>query len=284
VKSQGGFVSLLPVKFSSVERAMLLAIDAGNTNIVFAVHDGTAIRAEWRAVTKTSRTADEYAILLKQLLDIEGLGFSDIDAAIIATVVPAALFDLRQLCRRFMHCEPLVIGEPNVDLGIEVHIDRPEAVGADRLVNAVAAHAAYKGPLIVVDFGTATTFDVVSEKGDYEGGVIAPGANLSAEALHQGAAMLPRVAIQRTQSVIGKDTIPAMQSGLYWGYVGLIEGIVSRVKEEYGKPMSVVGTGGLASLFYKQMNIIDHLDPDLTIRGLIQIHARNTGAKLAANG
>jgi type III pantothenate kinase len=257
---------------------MLLAIDAGNTNIVFAVHDGKEIRAEWRAVTKTSRTADEYAILLKQLLDTRGLRFEDIDSAIIATVVPAALFDLRQLCKRYLNCEALVIGDPNVTLGIGVNVDRPEAVGADRLVNAVAAHATYKGAVIVVDFGTATTFDIISAKGDYEGGVIAPGVNLSAEALHQGAAMLPRVAVQRTQSVIGKDTVPAMQSGLFWGYIGLIEGIVARIKAEYGEPMIVVATGGLATPFHRQTPAIDELDPDLTIRGLILIHERNTKA------
>ena len=254
---------------------MLLAIDAGNTNIVFAMCEGETIRAQWRAVTETTRTADEYAILLKPLLEFQGLSFGDIDAAIIATVVPAALFDLRQFCRRYLNCEPLVVGEINVDLGIGVHTDRPQAVGADRLVNAVAAHAAYEGALIVVDFGTATTFDIVAENGDYEGGVIAPGANLSAEALHQAAAMLPRVAIARTQSVIGKDTIPAMQSGLYWGYLALIEGLVARIRDEYGKPMTVIATGGLANLFYRQTPAIDHLDPDLTIRGLMQIQARN---------
>lgn len=257
---------------------MLLAIDAGNTNIVFAVYDGKEIRAEWRAVTKTTRTSDEYAILVKQLLDTRGLKFEDIDAAIIATVVPAALFDLRQLCRRYLNCEPLVIGDPNVNLGINVHVARPEAVGADRLVNAVAVHATYKGAVIVVDFGTATTFDIVSASGDYEGGVIAPGVNLSAEALHQGAAMLPRVAVQRTQNIIGKDTVPAMQSGLFWGYIGLIEGIVARIKEEYGQPMTVVATGGLAMPFHRQTPAIDHIDPDLTIRGLILIHERNAKA------
>jgi type III pantothenate kinase len=256
---------------------MLLAIDAGNTNIVFAVHDGKEVRAEWRAVTETTRTADEYAVLLSPLLALNGLAFDDIDSAIIATVVPAALFDLRLLCRRYLKCEPLVVGDPSLDLGIAIHIDRPEAVGADRLVNTVAAHERYKGALIVVDFGTATTFDIVSAKGDYEGGVIAPGANLSAEALHKGAAMLPRVAIQRTQSVIGKDTIPAMQSGLFWGYIGLIEGLVARIKAEYGEPMTVIGTGGLANLFHRQTTVIDHLDPDLTIRGLVLINARNAG-------
>jgi len=254
---------------------MLLAIDAGNTNIVFAVHDGHEIRAEWRAVTETTRTADEWAVMLGPLLQLNSLSFDDINSAIIATVVPNALFDLRLLCRRYAKCEPLVIGDADVDLGIGIHTDRPEAVGADRLVNTVSAHASYKGALIVVDFGTATTFDIVAENGDYEGGVIAPGVNLSAQALHQAAAMLPRVAVARTQSVIGKDTVPAMQSGLYWGYISLVEGIVARIKEEYGKPMTVIGTGGLANLFFKQTPVIEHLDPDLTIRGLIMIHARN---------
>ena len=257
---------------------MLLAIDAGNTNIVFAVHDGKETRAEWRAVTETTRTADEYAVLLQPLMQLQGLSFSDIDAAIIATVVPAALFDLRQLCRRYLHCEPLVIGDPELDLGININVDRPAAVGADRLVNAISAHERYKGALIVVDFGTATTFDIVAENGDYDGGIIAPGVNLSAEALHRAAAMLPRVAVARTQNVIGKDTVPAMQAGLFWGYLGLIETIVARIKEEYGKPMTVIATGGLASPFFKQTQAIDQLDPDLTIRGLILIHSRNTKA------
>jgi type III pantothenate kinase len=260
---------------------MLLAIDAGNTNIVFAVYDGKEVRAEWRAVTETTRTADEYAVLLAPLLTFQGLSFTDLTAAIIATVVPAALFDLRQFCRRYLHCEALVVSDPEVDLGISICIDRPEAVGADRLVNAVAAHERYKGALIVLDFGTATTFDVVGANGDYEGGVIAPGANLSAQALHQGAAMLPRVAVTRTQAVIGKDTVPAMQSGLYWGYIGLVEGLVARIKAEYGKPMTVIATGGLAKVFFKQTPVIDHLDPDLTIRGLIAIYTRNAAKRPA---
>ena len=259
---------------------MLLAIDAGNTNIVFAVHDGKETRAEWRAVTETTRTADEYAVLLQPLMQLQGLSFSDIDAAIIATVVPAALFDLRQLCRRYLHCEPLVIGDPELDLGININVDRPAAVGADRLVNAISAHERYKGALIVVDFGTATTFDIVAENGDYDGGIIAPGVNLSAEALHRAAAMLPRVAVARTQNVIGKDTVPAMQSGLYWGYIGMVEGLVARIKTEYGKPMVVIGTGGLANLFHRQTPAIDYLDPDLTMRGLILIHARHAKKRI----
>src|ERR1700743_750956 len=251
---------------------MLLCIDAGNTNIVFAVHDGNETRAEWRSVTETTKTADEYAVLLGQLLSLQGLSFADIDAAIIATVVPAALFDLPRLCRKYLKCEPLIVGDPDVDLGIKVHA---EGAGADRLVNTVAAHERYKGALIVIDFGTATTFDVVSASGDYEGGIIAPGANVSAEALHQAAAMLPRVAVQRTQKVIGHATVPAMQSGLYWGYIGLLEGLISRIKEEFGAPMTVIGTGGLATAFHRQTTVIDHLDPDLTIRGLIMIYQRN---------
>jgi type III pantothenate kinase len=258
---------------------MLLVIDAGNTNIVFAVHDGHTVRAEWRAVTDNARTADEYAVMLIPLLQLQGISFSDVHSAIIATVVPAALFNLKTLCRRYFKCEPLVVGDHNVDLGIQVLTDRPAAVGADRIVNAVAAHASHKGALIVIDFGTATTFDIVAANGDYEGGVIAPGANLSAEALHKAAAMLPRVAIERTQAVIGKDTEPAMRSGLFWGYIGLIEGLVKRIKEEYGQPMTVIATGGLATLFFRQTPAIDHIDPDLTIRGLVLIHARNAAPK-----
>jgi type III pantothenate kinase len=173
------------------------------------------------------------------------------------------------------------VGDADVDLGINIVTDRPGAVGADRLVNAVAAHATHKGALIVIDFGTATTFDIVAASGDYEGGVIAPGANLSAEALHRAAAMLPRVAVERTQSVIGKDTEPAMRSGLFWGYIGLIEGLVARIKAEYGAPMTVIATGGLAGIFFKQTPAIDFLDPDLTIRGLVLIHARNAAPKAA---
>ncbi len=258
---------------------MLLAIDAGNTNTVFAVYDGKEVRAEWRTITDKTRTGDEYAGTLSPLLQIQGLAFSDISEAIIATVVPAALFDLRQLCRKYFKCEPLVVGDPGLDLGIKVNVDRPEVVGADRLVNTIAAHERYEGALIVVDFGTATTFDIVTANGDYEGGVIAPGVNLSARALHSAAAMLPRVAISRAQSVIGKDTVPAMQSGLYWGYISLIEGLVKRIKEEFGAPMTVVATGGLANVFHAQTEAIDHYDPDLTMRGLMLIHSAQKAKK-----
>jgi type III pantothenate kinase len=255
---------------------MLLAIDAGNTNIVFAVYDGDKIRAQWRAVTQVSRTADEYGVWLGQLLELEGLSFQDLTAAIIATVVPAALFDLRDLCRKYLKTEPLLVGDPALDLGPKPRVDRPETVGADRLCNTVAAHQRYTGAVIVVDFGTATNFDIVSEDGAFDGSVIAPGANLSIEALHQAAALLPRVAIHRAQKVIGRDTVSSMQSGVYWGYVGLIGGLIDGIKREYGRPMTVVATGGLAHLFKPDIPAIDHIDPDLTMRGLMLIHARNS--------
>jgi type III pantothenate kinase len=256
---------------------MLLAIDAGNTNTVFAVHDGTDLRGRWRSVTNDVRTADEYGVWLIQLLALQGLGPKDITGCVIATVVPQALFNLRLLCRRYFGADALVIGDPDVKLGIEVRVDRPHAVGADRLVNAVAAHRQYGGALIVIDFGTATTFDIVGADGAYEGGVIAPGVNLSLEALHDAAASLPRIAVERPAKVIGTDTIPAMQSGVFWGYVGLIEGMVARIKNEYGAPMKVIATGGLAELFRQGTELFDHVDADITIQGLIHIFHLNRG-------
>jgi type III pantothenate kinase len=254
---------------------MLLAIDAGNTNIVFAVHDGKEVRAQFRAVTKDNRTADEYYVWLMQLMQLEGIQTQDISAAIISSVVPPALFNLRRLCSKYFKKTALVIGDPEVDLGIVINADRPKAVGADRLVNTVAGYRDYGGNLILIDFGTATTFDIVGEHGSYEGGIIAPGVNLSMEALHQAAAQLPRIAVERPQSVIGRDTIPAMQSGIFWGYIALIEGLVERIRAEVGKPMKVVGTGGLAHLFRHSTSTIEFVDHDLTIRGLRYIYERN---------
>lgn len=255
---------------------MLLAIDSGNTNVVFAVFDDAgAVRGEWRASTDARRTADEYGVWLNQLMALEGLARADIDSAIIATVVPATLFSLKTLCRKYFGCDPVVVGDPGVELGIKVLVDRPDEVGADRLVNTVAAHATYGGPLIVVDFGTATTFDVVGADGSYLGGVIAPGINLSLEALHQAAAKLPRVAIGRPDTVIGKGTVAAMKSGIYWGYVGLIEGLVERIGQEYGQPLMAIATGGLAPLFTEAVECISAADPALTLRGLYAIHRLN---------
>lgn len=257
---------------------MLLAIEQGNTNTLFAVHDDERWIAQWRAATDSSRTADEYAVWLSQLLNMAGLQFGVLNACIISSVVPQSIFNLRNLSRRYLHVEPLVIGE-NADLGIEVRIDKPSEAGADRLVNAIGAHIVYPGDLIVIDSGTATTFDVIAGDGGFEGGVIAPGINLSMEALHTAAAKLPRVAIQKPQRVVGTDTVGAMQSGVFWGYVALIEGLIARIKAERETPLTVIATGGVASLFHGATTAIDHFDPDLTIRGLLEIHRRNPAVR-----
>ncbi len=253
---------------------MLLAIEQGNTNTLFAVHDGAAWIAQWRAATESSRTADEYGVWLSQLLAMQALTFADIDACIVSSVVPQSLFNLRNLSRRYLKVEPLVVGE-NAELGVEIRIDKPSEAGADRLVNTVGAYMTYGGDLIVIDSGTATTFDVVGPTGAFEGGVIAPGINLSMQALHDAAARLPRVAIKRPAQVVGKDTVGAMQAGVFWGYVALIEGLIQRVKEEVGRPMVAIATGGVASLFEGATASIDHFDHDLTLRGLLEIHRRN---------
>ncbi len=255
---------------------MLLAIDAGNTNTVFAVYEGEEQRGLWRAATDSHRTADEHAVWLIQLMGLKGLKPSDIDAAIISTVVPAAMFNLTNLCGHYFNVTALVVGEPDVELGIKVNVPNPQEVGADRLVNAVAAHSAYPGALIVIDFGTATTFDVVSAEGGYEGGIIAPGVNLSMEALHMAAAKLPLIAVRRPQKVIGTDTVGAMQSGIFWGYVGLIEGLVARIKVEANlQAVKVIATGGLSTHFFNATDVIDLTDKDLTLRGLLEIHRLN---------
>ncbi len=260
---------------------MLLAIDCGNTNTTFAVFAGDQRRAEWRSGTQADRTTDDYAVWLTHLMALEGLDRSDIDAAIIATVVPATHNALTGLSQRYFDCEPLVVGEPGLDLGVEVRLDSPQEAGADRLLNAVAAHQRYGGPAIVVDFGTATNFDVVDRDGGYLGGAIAPGVGLSEEALHQAAARLPRVAVRRPATVIGRSTVAAMQSGVFWGYIGLVEGLVDRLQAEYGAAMTVIATGGLAPLFARATDRIHHLDPDLTMWGLLEIyrrHGRRAGA------
>jgi len=256
---------------------MLLAIDVGNTNTKFAVWDGQTWRAQWRASTDSSRTADEYAPWLTQIMALAGLSFADLSACIISTVVPQALFNLRNLSRRYIRAEPMVIGDDGLKLGIEVRIDKPSEAGADRLVNAIGAFIQYGGPAIVIDSGTATTFDIVGADGAFEGGVILPGINLSLQALHDAAARLPRVEIRDPGRVIGKDTVTAMQSGIYWGSIEMIEGLCRRIKAEYGAPMKTIATGGVASLFEGAFPSIDHFDQDLTSRGLLEIFRRNGG-------
>jgi type III pantothenate kinase len=253
---------------------MLLVIDAGNTNIVFAVHDGTEWRGAWRLATSAQRTSDEYGVWLEALLTRTGITPGQVNRAVIGTVVPAALYHLRRLCREWFDVEPLV-AQASLDWGFAIKVDNPDEVGADRLLNALAAHNHYGGPLVVVDFGTATTFDVVDGAGAYLGGVISPGINLSIEALHQAAARLPRIGIGRPQAVIGRSTIPAMRSGIYWGYVGLIEGLLVRIEGEYGAPLKAIATGGLAPLFAEGTTKFTAIDSDLTLDGLRLLSLRN---------
>lgn len=252
---------------------MLLAIDVGNTNSVIALFDSGEPAAVWRTSTSTTRTADEYAVWLSGLMSMSGHRFDQVSECIISNVVPQSLFHLRNLSRRYFNVEPFVIAHNNIP-GVAVRIPKPSEAGADRLVNAVGAYKAHGGPLIVVDSGTATNFDIVGADGAFEGGVIAPGINLSMQALHEAAARLPRVAIERPPKVIGTDTVGAMQTGVFWGYVSLIEGVVERIKSEYEEPMKVVATGGIASLFEGATDCVDIFDSDLTIRGLYEVHAR----------
>jgi type III pantothenate kinase len=255
---------------------MLLAIDSGNTNVVCAVYKADDLRGSWRAAANPNRTADEYAVWLVQLMALAGLAPSDIDATIIGSVVPEATFNLVGLCQRYFASEPLIVGRPNCSAGIGIDLDMPEEeVGADRVANAVAAQDRYRPPLMVIDFGTATTFDIVDRLGNYCGGVIAPGVNLSLRALDNAAAQLPRIGIRRPPTVVGRSTVPAMQSGVFWGYVGLIEGLVQRIKAERGEAMQVIATGGLAPVIAGATDIIDHVDQDLTLWGLRLIYRRN---------
>ncbi len=254
---------------------MLLAIDAGNTNVVFAVFDGVSIVGQWRISTVANRTADEYGVWLTQVMERAGITPERITGAILASVVPQALFDLRMLARRYFNTTLMVVGDPALKIGMPVKIDNPREVGADRLVNAQAAWNRFQQALIVVDFGTGTTFDVVNGKGEYIGGVIAPGVNLSLDALHRAAAKLPNIAVARPPRIIGTNTIDAMQSGIYYGYAGLVEMIAARIKEEHAKPMKVIATGGLASLYARACPVIEQVDPDLTIFGLKDIFEMN---------
>ncbi len=256
---------------------MLLAIDCGNTNVVFAVYDGEQLVGQWRAATKTDRTSDEYGIWLTQLMAHDKVDAANVEAAIVASVVPSKNFDLKRLCEKYFDCQPLFVGDPGVDLGADIKVDNPNEAGSDRVVNALAAHAMYGGPLIIIDFGTATTFDVVDKTGAYCGGCIAPGINLSMEALHMATAQLPRLPVRNPGDapIVGTTTIAAMTSGVFWGYIGLIEGLVARIRAERGEDLKVVATGGLAPLFAEATSVIEHTDQDLTMRGLLQIFRHN---------
>ncbi len=253
---------------------MLLAIDVGNTNTVFALHDGQKFLDQWRVATEHQRTADEYFVWLSSMMSLKGIKRA-IDRVVVSSVVPQVVFNLRVLSSRYYNCRPLVVGKPECKLGVPVRVDQGVQVGADRLVNTVAGFNRYGGNLILVDFGTATTFDVVDDDGAYIGGVIAPGVNLSMKALHDAAAALPHVDVTHPDKVIGTNTVACMQSGVFWGYIGLVEGICRQIKAELGRKMLVIGTGGLSTLFDTGTAVFDHLDADLTMHGLVLIDALN---------
>ncbi len=256
---------------------MLLAIDCGNTNTVFALWNGKRFLATWRMATDHRRTADEYFVWLSALMGLQKLE-ARVTEAIISSTVPRVVFNLRVLCNRYFDCRPLVVGKPGCRLPVPVRVDAGTQVGPDRLVNTVAGFDRHGGSLIVVDFGTATTFDVVAQDGAYVGGVIAPGVNLSMEALHMAAAALPHVDVTKPEKVIGTNTVACMQTGIFWGYIGLISGICGQIKAEYGSPMRVIGTGGLAPLFATGETLFDVIEDDLTMHGLTVIHRYNKDA------
>ena len=253
---------------------MLLCIDCGNTNTVFSLWDGDSFLATWRTSTEHQRTADQYYVWLKTLMNLHGID-PDIDAVIISSTVPRVVFNLRVFADRYYNTRPLVVGKPDCLLPVDPRVDEGTIVGPDRLVNTAGAFDLHDGDLIVVDFGTATTFDVVAADGAYVGGVISPGVNLSLEALHMAAAALPHVDITKPQKVIGTNTVACMQSGVFWGYVGLIKEINSRIRAERDRPMKVIATGGLAPLFDQAEDLFDAFEDDLTMHGLTVIHRHN---------
>ncbi len=253
---------------------MLLAIDIGNTEITLGVFEGEELRATWRLATRLHRVADEYAALSMKLLEHRSLKLNDISEIALCCVVPPLLSTITDMCRRYFDVTPLVVGA-GVKTGVRIRMDNPREVGADRIVNAAAAHHLYGGPVIITDFGTATSFDVVSKEGDYLGGVIAPGIGIAAEALYTRAAMLPRVELVHPKHVIGTSTTTAMQSGIIYGYIGLVEGIVSRLQKELGEKTTVVATGGYAGLIANETSIINTVNPDITLIGLRLIHHMN---------
>lgn len=254
---------------------MLLAIDAGNTNIVFALFDGDEKKAVWRSATDARKTSDDFAVWLKALFSSANFSFKDIKAAIVSSVVPALDYNLKALCRRHFNIDAVFVEYGKIKLNFDIKLSQPEQLGADRIVNAAAVNKFYKSPAIVIDFGTATTFDILDAKGDYVGGVIAPGPNLSLQALYDTAAKLPPIDLEKPGRVMGVDTVSAMQSGVYYGYVGLIEGLTARLEKERNEKMQVIATGGLAALFKETVEKIDIFDPDLTLKGLKILHEMN---------
>ena len=253
---------------------MLFVIDVGNTNTVLGLFEGATLRKTWRLQTNTRKTEDEYGVLVRQLFDTAGVALGDVEACVLASVVPPMTSTIRKMVRRYFDTEPLVVG-PGLKSGMPIRYENPREVGADRIVNAVAAYARTGGATIVVDFGTATTFDAISEKGEYLGGCICTGVVVSAEALYLRASKLPHVDIAVPDQVIGRNTEASMQSGLVWGYVAMVDGMIERMRRELSGDVHVVATGGLAPLFAEHCASIDAHDADLTLTGLRLLFERN---------
>jgi type III pantothenate kinase len=253
---------------------MILVIDVGNTNIVLGLYEGRRLLHDWRLSTNRSSTADEYGMMMYNLFQHAGIGLAQVEGVIISSVVPPLMFVLEQLCLKYVKKAPLIVG-PGVKTGLNIRYENPREVGADRIVNAVAAIELYGSPCIVVDFGTATTFDYIDKAGQYIGGAVAPGIGISTEALYQRAAKLPRIELVRPKSVVGRNTVSSMQAGIIFGFAGQVDGIVGRIREEFGTGSKVVATGGLADLIAKESNTIETVNPLLTLQGLQIIYERN---------
>ncbi|MCO7176946.1 type III pantothenate kinase [Sporolactobacillus kofuensis] len=253
---------------------MIFVCDVGNTHIVLGTYDEGKLTNHWRISTDREKTEDEFAMLVNDLFRYSGLSFEDFSGVVISSVVPSIMFALERLCAKYFHLKPLIVG-PGVETGLNLKYDHPKELGADLIVNAVAAVDAYQAPIIVIDFGTATTYSYIDEQKGYIGGAIAPGIDIATEALYEKASKLPRIEIVKPPHIVGRNTVHAMQSGVLFGYVGQVEGIVSRMKKQAASDPVVVATGGLCSLISGETDVIDHVDPLLTLKGLFLIYQRN---------